>query len=63
MDRKSLQKLGFSTLKGSSEGTLRGGISAALTASCKAGLLGGAFKNVDPTVISAATVVAFKYNA
>lgn len=58
VDRESLQKLGLSTLKGSSEGALRGGISAALTASCKAGLLGEAFKNVDPTVIGAATVVA-----
>ncbi|GAN34413.1 MAG: hypothetical protein DYG83_06040 [Candidatus Brocadia sp. AMX2] len=58
VNKESLQKLGFSTLKGSSEGALRGGISAALTASCKAGLLGEAFKNVAPTVIAAATVVA-----
>lgn len=58
INKESLQKLGSSTLKGSSEGALRGGISAALTASCKAGLLGEAFKNVDPTVIGTATVVA-----
>lgn len=58
LNKESLQKLGSSILKGSSEGTLRGGISAALTASCKAGILGEAFKNVDPTVIGAATVVA-----
>ncbi|WKZ16297.1 MAG: hypothetical protein QY317_03120 [Candidatus Jettenia caeni] len=58
VNKESLQKLGFSALKGSSEGALRGGISAALTASCKAGLLGEAFKNVDPTVIGAATVIA-----
>lgn len=58
IDKESLQKLGFSALKGSSEGALRGGISAALTAPCKTGLLGEAFKNINPTVISAATVVA-----
>ncbi len=58
LNKESLQKLGTSALKGSLEGTLRGGISAALTASCKAGLLGEVFKNVDPTVIGAATVVA-----
>lgn len=45
-------------MKGSSEGAVRGGIAAALTASCKAGILGEAFKNIDPSVIGAATVVA-----
>lgn len=47
VNKESLQKLGISAFKGSSEGALRGGIAAALTASCKAGLLGEVFKNVD----------------
>ena len=58
INRESLKQAGLSSIRGSAEGALRGGIAAVLTASCKTGLLGEAFKNVSPSVIGASTVVA-----
>ena len=55
-----LREVGAAAIHGSVEGALRGGIAAAITASCKTGLLGGSLKNVDPTAVAAATVIAMR---
>ncbi len=57
IEEGSFKKIGFSALEGASEGFVRGTVSAAITASCKAGLCGEALKSVDPTVIGAVTVL------
>lgn len=57
LDRKSFEKIGFAALKGSSEGFVRGFASAAVTTTCKSGLLGAAAKNISPSVIAAAVVI------
>lgn len=57
LDEKQFQKIGFAALSGGSEGFVRGTISAALTASCKAGFLGETAKMIDPTIIGTFTVL------
>lgn len=51
------KKIGFAAVTGGAEGFIRGSVSAALTTSCKAGLLGEALKSVDPTIIGTVTVL------
>lgn len=58
LDEKQFQKIGFAALQGGSEGFIRGSVSAAITTACKAGLLGEAFKSVNPSVVGAVTVIA-----
>lgn len=60
IDPENLKAVGSAALKGSAEGALRGGIAAAITASCKIGLLGESLKSVNPTVVAAATVIAMR---
>ncbi len=36
-------------------------VSAAITASCKAGLCGGAMKSIDPSIVGAVTVLVMTY--
>lgn len=57
LDEKQFQKIGFAALSGGSEGFVRGTISAALTATCKAGFLGEMAKKIDPTIIGTITVL------
>lgn len=57
VDPDDLKNIGFSTVSGAGEGFLRGSVSAALTASCKAGLLGVPLKSINPSVIGMATVI------
>lgn len=57
VDKEQFKKIGFSAITGSTEGFVRGSISAALTTGCKAGLLGATLKNVDPSIIGAVTVI------
>ena len=54
---EQFKKIGFAAVSGGAEGFIRGSVSAAITASCKAGLLGEVLKSVDPTVVSAVTVL------
>jgi hypothetical protein len=54
----SFKNIGMAALEGSAEGALRGGIAAAITSSCRAGLLGKALTGVNHSVVGAATVVA-----
>ncbi|PFO85773.1 hypothetical protein [Bacillus cereus] len=53
-----LRKIGGELVTDAPWTGLRAGIASFLTASCKAGLLGESMKNVSPSVIGAATVVA-----
>lgn len=53
-----LKQIGVSAISGGSEGFIRGTVAAAITASCKAGLLGETFKAVNPSIVGAITVVA-----
>lgn len=52
-----LKQIGFSAISGGAEGFVRGTVAAAVTASCKAGLLGEALKGVNPSIVGAMTVV------
>lgn len=57
VDGEQFRKIGFAAVTGASEGFVRGSVSAAITASCKSGLLGEALKSVDPTVVGMVTVL------
>lgn len=57
IDEEQFKVLGFKALTSSSEGFIRGTVSAAITGSCKAGLCGSALKSLDPSVIGATTVL------
>lgn len=57
INAEQFKKIGFAAVSGGAEGFIRGSISSALTASCKAGLLGGALKSANPTIIAAVTVI------
>ena len=58
LDEKQFQRIGFAALKGGSEGFVRGTVSAAITIACKSGMLGAAMKNISPSIIGMATVLA-----
>lgn len=55
--REHFESIGLAVVSGSSEGFIRGTVAAAITASCKAGLLGESLKSVNPTIIGAITVI------
>ena len=57
IDEERFKKVGFAALSGSSEGFMRGFVSASLTTACKSGALGAAVKSVNPNVIAALTVI------
>ncbi len=57
VSKEQFEKIGFAALSGGAQGFVRGSVSAALTISCKSGLLGAALKNVDPTIIGSLTVI------
>lgn len=63
IDDENFKQIGFAALDGSSEGFVRGTISAAITAVCKSGLLGSNLKEISPSIIAVITVItmnAFK---
>lgn len=57
IEKEQIKKIGFAAISGSSEGFVRGSISAALTACCSSGMLGEVFKSVDPCIIGTITVI------
>ncbi len=57
INAEQFKKIGFAAVSGGAEGFIRGSISSALTVSCEAGLLGGALKSANPTIIAAVTVI------
>lgn len=56
--KDDFMRLGFNALQGGSEGFVRGTVAAAVTISCKSGMMGTAFKTIDPTVIGVVTALA-----
>lgn len=58
INAEDFQKIGFASIKGSAEGFIRGSVSAALTIAIKAGFLGDAIKETNPSIIGAMTVIA-----
>lgn len=58
VDKEQFQKIGFAAMQGGTEGFVRGSVAAGLTTACKSGMLGEAFKSLDPTMIGAFTVIA-----
>lgn len=58
LDEKQFQRVGFAALKGGGEGFVRGTVSAAITIACKSGMLGAVMKDISPSVIGMATVLA-----
>lgn len=57
LDAQQFKKIGIAALSGSSEGFVRGSVSAAITTACKAGLWGESLKSINPSVVGAITVI------
>lgn len=57
IDCDQFKKIGFAAVQGGAEGFIRGSISAAITTSCKAGLLGQTMKSINPSVVGVVTVI------
>lgn len=57
IDKDQFQKMGFSALSGSSEGFIRGFVSASLTTACESGIWGETLKSVNPNIIAGLTVI------
>lgn len=57
IDEEQLKDLGFTALDSSTEGFIRGFVSATVTSSCSAGLWGETLKSVSPEVVGAMTVI------
>ena len=57
IEEGQFKKIGFAAITGAGEGFVRGTVSAAITASCQAGLCGSAMKSIDPSVVGAVTVL------
>ena len=57
VEEGQFKKIGFAAITGAGEGFVRGTVSAAITASCKAGLCGSAMKSIDPSIVGAVTVL------
>lgn len=57
INAEQFKKIGFAAVSGGAEGFIRGSVSAAITASCKAGLLGETLKSIDPMIVGTVTVL------
>lgn len=57
IEEGQFKKIGFAAITDAGEGFVRGTVSAAITASCKAGLCGSAMKSIDPSIVGAVTVL------
>jgi len=62
---EKLKSSGLDILYNSTTGAIRGGITASIVSSCKAGLLGSELKNLSPNIVAGAVVVAMNsiYNS
>ena len=58
IDIDGVKNTGFAVISGTAASFINGCTAAAITTSCKAGLLGEAFKSVDPTIVGVAVVLA-----
>lgn len=57
IDEEELKSIGFATLEGSTEGFIRGFVSATIMTSCTSGFWGEALKSATPEVIGGMTVI------
>lgn len=57
VDVEDFKRVGFAALQGGTEGFVRGTVAAAITTSCKAGLLGTTLKALRPSIIGAITAI------
>lgn len=57
VDEEQFKQIGFAAVSGSAEGFVRGSVASAITMCCKCGLLGESLKKIEPSVISAVTVI------
>jgi hypothetical protein len=57
IDEEQFQKMGFAALSGSSEGFIRGFVSASLTTACESGIWGETLKSINPNIIAGLTVI------
>lgn len=57
IEENQFKNLGFAALSGSSEGFIRGFVSASLTTACESGIWGEVLKTVNPNVIAGLTVI------
>lgn len=57
IDEEQFQKTGFAALSGSSEGFIRGFVSASLTTACESGIWGNTLKSLNPNIIAGLTVI------
>lgn len=58
LDVEQLENTGVTAISASTEGFLRGAVSAVITISCKTGKLGEQFIGIDPHIIGMITVIA-----
>lgn len=58
LQEDQFKKIGFAALTGGTEGFIRGSVAAAITTCCKSGALGESLQTINPTIVSAVTVVA-----
>lgn len=58
LDLDQLMKSGKAAAEGGAEGLVRGTLAACLVSTCQAGLLGEAFKKINPSVIGACVVLS-----
>jgi len=56
IDVAAFKRVGLAAVKGGTEGFIRGTIAAGITIACKSGVIGEAFKSLDPFLIAAITV-------
>lgn len=57
VDEEQFRKLGIKAFYGAGEGFIRGSVAAAITISCRSGILGKAVKSLTPAVIGVFTAV------
>lgn len=55
---EDFKHIGFAALQGGTEGFIRGTVAAAITTSCKAGLMGATLHGLNPSIIGAITAIA-----
>lgn len=58
IDKDDIKKIGLEAIHGTTEGFIRGTVSAAITIKCQAGIWGKSLMKLNPSIIGAATVLA-----
>lgn len=58
INKEQFKRFGFAAVSGSAEGFIRGSVAGAVAVACKAGKLGTALKEMDPSIIGAITAIS-----